>query len=229
MLVAARRAPVTERPRTLQFVAVSLFCLSVGFAPAGAPLPAPATPSVGIFAAQAEIGASAQPGAASFDAKTGEYRVTGGGVNIWAAADAFYFLYRPVTGDFTLSADVQLVGSGGNPHRKAVLMARQSLDPGSPYADVALHGVGLTSLQYRRSQGAATEEVQSPVNAPLHLRLERRGDQFTMMVSRDGATWTRSGPVTVVLGRVVDLGLGVCAHDAAAMQTAVFSHVVLRQ
>jgi len=27
-------------------------------------------------------------------------------------------------------------------------MIRQSLDADSPYADVALHGVGLTSLQY---------------------------------------------------------------------------------
>jgi hypothetical protein len=34
-------------------------------------------------------------------------------------------------------------------HRKAALMIRQSLDPGAAYADVALHGDGLTSLQSR--------------------------------------------------------------------------------
>ena len=53
-----------------------------------------------------------------------------------------------------LAADISFPEPGGNPHRKAVLMIRQSLDAGSVYADVALHGVGLTSLQYRDAQGA---------------------------------------------------------------------------
>ncbi len=39
-------------------------------------------------------------------------------------------------------------------------MVRQSLDADSPYADIALHGSGLTSLQYRDSKGAHTHEIQ---------------------------------------------------------------------
>lgn len=194
-----------------------------------ASLPAPAVQKVhlGIFNRAARIGASIQPGAAGYDAASGVYRVTGGGENIWAANDAFYFVYRKLKGDFTLSADVRFVGSGGNPHRKAVLMARQSLDSGAAYADAAAHGVGLTALQYRLTPGAQTEEIVSPANGPEHFRFTRRGDEFTMAVSNDGSTWTTSGPVKVPLGRSLLVGLGVCAHDPQAMLTVEFSNVRL--
>ena len=45
-------------------------------------------------------------------------------------------------------------------------MIRQSLDADSAYVDVALHGDGLTSLQFREAKGAATHEVQANVSAP---------------------------------------------------------------
>ena len=45
-------------------------------------------------------------------------------------------------------------------------MIRQSLDADSAYVDVALHGDGLTSLQFRDAKGAATHEVQANVSAP---------------------------------------------------------------
>ncbi len=46
-------------------------------------------------------------------------------------------------------------------HRKAALMIRQSLEPDAAYADVALHGDGLTSLQFRPTAGAATSALAS--------------------------------------------------------------------
>ena len=54
-------------------------------------------------------------------------------------------------------------------------MIRQSLDADSAYVDVALHGDGLTSLQFREAKGAATHEVQANVVGPARLRLEKRG------------------------------------------------------
>ena len=53
-----------------------------------------------------------------------------------------------------------------DPHRKACLVIRQSLDSDAPYADAATHGDGLTSLQWRDAKGAVTHEVQSSVVAP---------------------------------------------------------------
>ena len=203
--------------------AVSLFALVTA-------LPAQTGNSaLGIFEARQDVGANPMPGAAVYDAPTGEYRVTGGGANIWAATDAFHFVWKRVTGDFGLSADVQFVGTGAVAHRKAVLMIRQDLTPDSAYADVALHGDGLTSLQFRPTAGAGTQEIRSTVNAPLHIRIERRGNSFIAYAGKSGEPWTATAPQEVNLPGNVYVGLGVCSHDAGVLETAIFSNVQLNQ
>src|SRR5258708_7741997 len=131
------------------------------------PIRAQETPAVlGIFEAHGDIGVTPKPGTATYDTAASEYRVTGGGANMWAGVDAFHFVWKKVDGDFDLSAVVTFVGRGAEDHRKAALVVRQSLDPKSTYADVALHGDGLTALQFRPVPGAETSEARSPVNAP---------------------------------------------------------------
>src|SRR6185369_4531515 len=115
--------------------------------------------SIGIFEGQTEVGTILHPGEATFDNQKGVYTVAGSGENIWIGPDAFHFVWKKVTGDFALSANVAVASSKGNPHRKAVLMVRQSLDADSVYADIALHGEGLMSLQFRDERGGPTREV----------------------------------------------------------------------
>ena len=105
------------------------------------------TTNLGIFSDQADVGNTAKPGAVSFNPANGEYLITGGGANMWSTNDAFHFVWVKMSGDLSLAANIQFQGTGGNPHRKACLIIRQSLDPDSAYADVAVHGVGLTALQ----------------------------------------------------------------------------------
>src|SRR4051812_45096461 len=136
---------------------------------------APAAGAVGAFESTSDVGAVLHAGSAEFDAARGAYTLAGSGDNMWAAKDAFRFVYKRMSGDVDLSAGVAFLGAGTDPHRKAVLMVRQSLDEGSPYVDVALHGDGLTSLQFRDAKGAATHEVQSNIKGPGFLRLEKRG------------------------------------------------------
>ena len=62
-------------------------------------------------------------------------------------------------------------------------MIRQSLDADSAYADVALHGNGLTSLQARDEKGAATHEIQSNISGPKRVRIQKIGPYFYMYVS----------------------------------------------
>ncbi|HWB99667.1 MAG TPA: hypothetical protein VG672_23330 [Bryobacteraceae bacterium] len=161
----------------------------------------------------------------------GEFRVTGGGANIWAAADAFHYVWKKVSGDVALTADVRFIGAGAVAHRKAALMIRQSLEPDSAYADVALHGDGLTSLQYRPSSAVQTleikQEARSDLSAPVRIRIERRGQRFTMLAGKPGEPLTATGPATVSLTDPVYIGLAVCSHDASVLETAVFSGVSL--
>ncbi len=184
--------------------------------------------ALGVFDASADVGTNPKSGSARYDAATKEYEVTGGGANIWGTEDAFHFVHRKVEGDFTFEADVRLVGAGVNPHRKAALMVRQTLEADSPYADAAVHGDGLTSLQFRRDKGGQTAEVKSVMRAPRRLRLERRGDVITMSVGEAGETLIEAEPITLRLSGPVYLGLAVCSHDANVLETAVFTNVSVR-
>jgi Tol biopolymer transport system component len=148
---------------------------------------------------------------------------------MWGAEDALYFAWKRLSGDFTLTADIRFVGRGVNPHRKAVLMIRQDLLAGSAYADAAIHGDGLTSLQFRLAPGSETREIRSTVNSPARLRIERRGNLFTIFAGQPGEELTASGPQTVELADPVYAGIGVCSHDAGVLETAVFSNVRLEQ
>jgi regulation of enolase protein 1 (concanavalin A-like superfamily) len=184
--------------------------------------------SLGIFSDQADIGKVAKPGAAEFDTAKNEYVVSGGGENIWFTNDAFHFVWKKMSGDFTLTAEVKFSGTGGNPHRKACLFARQSSDAGSAYTDVAVHGSGLTALQYREAAGETTHEIQSDISAPTRVRLEKRGDYFSMWVAPAGEELKLDGGYQKIpLTGDFYVGLGVSSHDNKAIETAVFSNVEL--
>jgi len=198
----------------------SLFFGTGGFAQ----MPALSGP-LGMFEDHADVGMTPRKGSVTYDSGTGEYRITGGGANLWERIDAFHFVWKRISGDVSVTADVRFIGVGVEGHRKALLMLRQTLDADSPYADVALHGDGLTSLQYRTAKGEETLEVQSSEKAPLRIRIERHGDQFTMYAGKSGENLARSGPVTVKLGDPVYVGLGVCSHHANVLETGVFSNV----
>jgi TolB protein len=121
------------------------------------------------------------PGATAFDQGRSEYRVSGGGENIWGAADAFHYAWQEIAGDVDLSATVRFVESGKQEHRKAGLMVRASLKADAPYVNATVHGDGLISLQYRETPGGETLEVKADLSAvPASLRLTRRGDVFTL-------------------------------------------------
>lgn len=117
---------------------------------------------LGMFEGATDIGKTSHAGAAEFRSEGSEYVVTGGGENIWGNVDALHFVWRKLTGDVALTASVGWQKEGGNAHRKAGWMIRQSLEADAPYVDAVIHGDGLTSLQYRRAKGGPTEEIQSP-------------------------------------------------------------------
>jgi TolB protein len=184
--------------------------------------------TVGIFAGHTDVGGPRRTGAAEFDAAQGGYKVTGGGKNMWFTNDALHFVWKKISGDAALAADIAFEGAGGDPHRKACLIVRQNLEPDSAYADAAVHGDGLISLQYREANGAMTREIQSNVSGPRRLRLEKRGKYVSMSLARPGETLQPAGgSFRLELTEPFYIGLGVCAHNDDALETAVFSKVEL--
>ena len=192
--------------------------------------------AVGIFATHADIGLTPTAGSAVFDAAKKSYTVTGGGNNIWAKVDAFHFAWKQLSGDVSFSADIEfLPNTAGvsDPHRKACLMIRQSLDADAAYIDAALHGNGLTALQFRDAKGGPTREVMSNIIGPVRLRIEKRGDVFTLFLGQAGEDPKYSGAsYNLKFTEPFYIGLAVGAHngnDTSTMVEAVtFSNVELK-
>ncbi|MCL5744418.1 MAG: hypothetical protein M1541_10915 [Acidobacteria bacterium] len=174
------------------------------------------------FEGASDVGNPAHKGSVTFDAATKEYRVTGGGNNIWGAKDDFFFVWRKISGPVIITANLKLV-SDGAPHRKAGLMIRKDLTTGSPYADVMVHGSGLTGLQWREAANAVTRGVQIPLESPTTIRLERRGNWITLWGGNGDGPPREWVSTQVNLGDPVYIGLAVCAHDDKAQLTAAFS------
>jgi TolB protein len=204
------------------YIASVLACLAL---PAYA---APAAAPLGIFEDHADVGAVLHTGSVEYDASQRTYTIAGSGENMWFAADAFQFVWKKVSGDVTLTADISFIGAGAEAHRKAVLMIRQSLDADSPYADVARHGDGLTSLQARDEKGVSTSEIQSAMKAPARVRIAKRGDYFYIWVVGEGEQLHFSGgSMRVPMHDPFYVGIGVCSHNKDTIEKAVFSNVDL--
>jgi hypothetical protein len=183
---------------------------------------------LGSFDQEGDVGAPQKAGSVTLDSARGSYTVLGGGENMWGGVDAFHFVWRQLRGDVTLAADIRFPEPGGNKHRKACLLVRQSLDPDSPYADAALHGDGLTSLQYREASGQRTYEIQSGVSGPSRLQIEKRGQYVSMSIAGPGEPLRPAGgSFRLRLRDPFYVGMGVCAHDNARLEKAVFEHVDL--
>ncbi len=207
----------------------------------------------GIFKNQADVGKGNPAGTALFDAKNRVYTIESAGTNLWNKTDAFHVIWKKVSGDVSLTANVELAAPSSaksNSHRKAVVMFRQMLDVDSATAYVAVHGSGYTALQYRPSKGALTQEIafdpDSPnsnptqsraaslahsisLAAPKTVRLEKRGDTITLFVCMNGEPLHPTGAsIKLYFEEPFYVGLGVASHQDGQLEKAVFSHVELK-
>jgi catechol 2,3-dioxygenase-like lactoylglutathione lyase family enzyme/WD40 repeat protein len=207
---------------------LELVLLAGGIAAAAAPA------SLGLFENQSDVGSVVPAGSGTFDAASGIYTLTSAGANTWYHVDGFHYLWNKVSGDMVLTADVSFpprtYAHDPNPHRKGILMFRQSLDAGAAYAAVGVHGSGLTALQFRRERGANTEDVELNIDAPKTVRIEKRGATFTLLLSMRGEPLHPVGASVVLpFKEPFYAGLGALSHDVNTVDSIEFSHVTLER
>lgn len=206
-----------------KFGAVVVFALAIAAAQ-------PVTAPLGIFEGHQDVGTVLHAGTAQYDKARHSYTVGGSGENMWFGTDDFHFVWKKMSGNVAITADIAFLGPTGNNHRKAVLMIRQSLDGSSAAVDVAVHGDGLTSLQYRDPAGSDTHEVESKQSAPKTVRIEKRGDYIYAFVSgKDGVLKPAGAATKLALTGPFYVGIGVCSHNKDVVERAVFSNVSLGQ
>src|ERR1041384_7253345 len=105
-------------------------------------------------------------------------------------------------------------------------MIRQNLTPGSPYADVMVHGSGLVSLQWRDVQDGPTRQIEANVTGARRVRLQRGGGPvFFAVAAADGVLHRAGGNYRIHIAGPYHVGLAVSAHNNALAETATFSRV----
>ena len=155
---------------------------------------------------------------------TNGVNISSAGNYIGGTSDQFNFEYQLRTGNFDVM--VCLTGLGlSSLWAEAGLMARASLDPGSPFAAAlatpAMNGDFFADRT--ATNGAAATSGSFPVNYPnTWLRLNRVGNVFTGFGSYDGSNWTQLGTVTIVMPSQIYLGLAVASDNTNQTTTAQF-------
>jgi Bacterial Ig domain/Prokaryotic N-terminal methylation motif len=192
--------------------------------------------ALGIFTDHVNIGAAPLAPGTDSTYVSSSYAVRGSGWDIWEANDGLQMLYRPLTGDGSLTARIvseavtypgafdqtPTCWSADSSHQqpcasvaKAGVMFRQDLSSVSALdAMVALTQGNGSEFIYRKTAGAVTAS-SSPADSlgPLYwVRLTRQGNQITAELSPDGVTWTQRGATqTIAFGATIYVGLASSA------------------
>jgi hypothetical protein len=181
--------------------------------------------TIGIFDGHGDVGTNVKPGSAVYISQTQQYVISGAGYNIWGDHDEFHFLWKKMKGDFILYARAEFLGSWVDYHRKVGWMVRKSLDGNSAQVNAVEHGDGLTSLQFRRTAGAQTEEHKLKLTKANILQLERKGNHYIMRAAIYGQPFQTDTISDIDLGDEVYVGLLVGSHIADVVETGVFDNV----
>jgi len=178
-----------------------------------------------LFSADNDIGNVKQKGSLQYNEQSQQFTITGSGQNIWGNHDDFHFGWKKMKGNFILDAQVKFIGDGKNAHRKIGWMVRHSLEPNTPYADAAIHGDGLTSLQFRRAIDSTTEEIKTEIKSPDIIRFERKGNTYIFSAAKFGDPIKEIARLDLNIGDEVYAGIFICSHEEDIAEQAIFSNV----
>ena len=175
-----------------------------------------------------DIGSPGASGFSSFDPSTASWTVSGGGADIWSAADQFNFVHQDLSGDESIIARVAALANS-NVWAKAGVMLRNDETAGSAFADVVITPGSGVSFQWRASAGAAAASTTvGGIAAPIWVKLTRFGSSFSGYYSADGVRWTQIGASqTVTMTTDALAGMAVTAHDDAVLNAATFTNVAV--
>jgi hypothetical protein len=189
---------------------------------------------IGIFEGQSDIGAALVPGSASYDSATRQYTIHSAGYNIWYQRDEFRLLWKKMSGDISLAADVSFPNPQGYGDRKAVLVIRQDLDDDAKEVMAGQHGAGMIHLAWRAARAEQMKDAEYRFGGTLanvkgrRIGIEKHGDSITLLVSIEGEPLHQFGPPVVLhFDEPFDVGIGFCSHLPATVDTAMLTNVVL--
>ncbi|MEO8614291.1 MAG: hypothetical protein ABI600_04060 [Luteolibacter sp.] len=147
--------------------------------------------------------------------------------NIWNKEDVLTFRGQELAGDGWIEARVTSTGDSSDWTKIGVMM-RDTVDANSKNAfmfDSAGHGL---HSQWRTDSGGGTgqsEELELTANPPHWVRVERKGDEFTMSASAAGKTWTVAKTQKIQMGHTILMGIVNSSGSADVINYAIFDHI----
>jgi len=170
------------------------------------------------------------------EAPAGTYAINAGGPDIWGTADQFRYVWKQLSGDGQIIAQVLSVQQTDG-FAKAGVMIRNTLDADSANAMAFITDGGRVGWQYRVIAAGDTVSTRTEVGAitaPHWVKLTRQGNTFTAKHSSNSVTWEDmfepANPQepsfkNILMSPNVYIGLALTSHVAGVTCEAVFSNV----
>ena len=170
-----------------------------------------------------DVGATGVAGTAS--AASGTFTVKGAGADVWGTADAFHYVWQPISGDVDLVARVASI-ENVQAWVKAGVMIRERLTADAPHAFMLVSaGRGIAFQRRTAAAGISTSTAGAFGAAPAWVKLERRANTISAFQSTDGVNWALVGSDTFTMASSAYVGLAVSSHDATRLATVTFDNV----
>jgi hypothetical protein len=177
--------------------------------------------NVGLTGSQSQTGASS-------------WTIMAGGDDVWAGADAFRFVYQPMSGDGEITAFIDaLTLPAGAAFALGGVMIRDSLSANAMHATMMTTTQNKAKFRRRVTTGATTTLSDGPSEGtqPFRtwVRVRRAGNTFTAYLSSDGVSWTQTGPSqTIAMPANTLVGLIALRNGASAgTMTGTFTNVTV--
>ncbi|MBI1390673.1 MAG: hypothetical protein GC154_19760 [bacterium] len=183
---------------------------------------------LGDFDNHLDVGGVGAPGSAEFAG--GTYTVVGSGADIWGNADEFHFVYKKLTGDFSIEGTVYAYNdTGTNEWSKAGFMIRDNLTAGSSHMMAILRGSDLQfDSQWRTAQDTSSGNNALVPAGPENIRVTRVGyNVITSYQNPDTGEWVQDGSTVLHIDDPVYVGMVCTSHDDGLLAVGEFTNVKL--
>lgn len=172
-----------------------------------------------------DIGNTALPGSACYT--NGVFTIKASGNDIWDVSDQFHFAYAVLQGNGSFVARVSSLDKS-NAWNKCGIMIRESLDPGSKHAFIAVTSGNGIAFQYRQNSGGnSTNTNVTGFTVPYWIKLVKNGSSYSAYRSRDSISWAQAGNnIDLAFGNntPVYCGLALTSHDNTILSKAAIDN-----
>lgn len=192
--------------------------------PGNTPTAVPTTPDTESFDVL-DVGSKDLRSSASYDSVSDTFKLSASGGQVWGQQDDFNYVYREVTGDVEATVKVSSI-QGLDPSAKAGIMFRQSPHQDSVHTFLtASVGKGVALERRHQIGGGTTRSGKGSVEAPVWLRLVRKGSYISAYYSEDQHNWSFLAEDSISFSDTIYIGLAVAAQEHGQTVEADFGEL----